>query len=361
MSDDTVAAIREALTHVMDPEIGKDLVSLKMIKGVEFSDGTAKVGVELTTPACPLKSKIEEDVRAAVSAVDGVNAVEVDLTAQVRGAAAESSPIPGVRNSIAIASGKGGVGKSTVSTNIAVALAAEGASVGLLDCDIYGPSIPRMTGSEHDRPEADETAFRPLVRHGLSLMSIGYLVPPGESVVWRGPLIHKAVQQFLTEVAWGELDYLIIDLPPGTGDAQLSLTQTIPLTGAVMVTTPQEISLIDVRRGAAMFDKVKVPILGVVENMSGFACPHCDEVSDIFARGGGQRVAREMNVPFLGEVPIDPAVRVGGDDGIPSVVSHPDSASTKAFTQVARSLAGRVSQMNVSGGVSFGQSLPVIK
>jgi len=361
MSDSMETAIRDALTHVLDPEIGKDLVTLDMVKGIEVADGTAKVTVELTTPACPLKSKIEGDVREAVSAVEGVDAVEVEFTARVRGTASAESPIPGVRNSIAIASGKGGVGKSTVATNLAVALVAQGATVGLLDCDIYGPSIPQMTGTENDRPTADERAFQPLVRHGLKLMSIGYLVPAGESVVWRGPLIHKAVQQFLTDVAWGELDYLLIDLPPGTGDAQLSLSQTIPLTGAVLVTTPQEISLIDVRRGAAMFEKVSVPLLGVVENMSGFACPHFNEVSDIFARGGGERVAKEMDVPFLGEIPIDPAVREGGDNGMPSVVSHPDSASSRAFVTVAQLMAGRVSQLNVGGGVTFGPSLPVIK
>jgi len=361
MSDTTESAIREALTHVLDPEIGKDLVTLDMVKGIELSGGTAKVTIELTTPACPMKSKIEADVRAAVIAVEGVSAVEVDLTARVRGAATPESPIPGVRNSIAIASGKGGVGKSTVAANLAVALVAEGASVGLLDCDIYGPSIPRMTGTEAVRPTVDDRGFQPVLRHGIKLMSIGYMIPPGEAVVWRGPLIHKAVQQFLTDVVWGDLDYLIIDLPPGTGDAQLSLTQTIPLTGAVLVTTPQEMSLIDVRRGAGMFAKVSVPLLGVVENMSGFVCPHCQEVSDIFARGGGKKVAQELDIPFLGEVPIDPVVREGSDDGTPSVATHPDSASSQAFREVARLMAGRVSQLNVGGGVSFGQSLPVIK
>jgi ATP-binding protein involved in chromosome partitioning len=355
------AAITEALKNVLDPEIGKDLVTLDMVKGIELADGKASITVELTTPACPLKSKIEEDVRAAVVAVDGVESVNVDFTAQVRGTMTPGSVIPGVRNSIAVASGKGGVGKSTVATNLAAALVAEGASVGLLDCDIYGPSVPRMTGTQNSVPTADERAFQPVTRHGLKLMSIGYLVPPEESVVWRGPLVHKAIQQFLTDVDWGDLDYLLIDLPPGTGDAQLSLTQTIPLTGCVLVTTPQEISLIDVRKGAGMFEKVSVPILGVVENMSGFACPHCDEVSDIFARGGGAQVARELDVPFLGEIPIDPAVREGGDSGVPSVVTHPESASTKAFREVSRFLAGRVSQLNVKGSVGFKQSLPVIK
>jgi ATP-binding protein involved in chromosome partitioning len=218
-----------------------------------------------------------------------------------------------------------------------------------------------MTGTEAERPAAGEDKFEPVFRHGIALMSIGYLVPPDQSVVWRGPLVHKAIQQFLGDVNWGELDYLVIDLPPGTGDAQLSLSQTIPLTGAVMVTTPQEISLLDVRKGASMFAKVSVPLLGVVENMSGFACPHCGEVSYIFDRGGGERVARELDAPFLGAIPIDPAVRVGGDEGTPTVLSHPDSVAAKAFREVARTLAGRISSLNLSGGLSFGTPLPVIR
>jgi len=363
MPDDALTdPIREALKTVLDPEIGKDLVTLNMVKAISVEDGRAAVTVELTTPACPLKEKIEGDVRAAVEKVEGVSGVDVEFTANVRGApAVADDPIPGVKNTIAVASGKGGVGKSTVAVNLAAALLAEGASVGLLDCDIYGPSVPRMTGSQAMQPEATETAFIPLERHGLKLMSIGYLVPPNESVVWRGPLVHKAIQQFIVDVAWGELDYLVIDLPPGTGDAQLTLTQTIPLTGSVLVTTPQEISLIDVRKGAGMFAKVSVPILGVIENMSGFACPHCGEVSDIFDRGGGAQVASELDVPFLGEVPIDPAVREGGDGGVPSVVSHPDSASSKAFREVGRVLAGRISQLHEAGGVGFKGSLPVVK
>jgi ATP-binding protein involved in chromosome partitioning len=362
MSDEsTVELVRQALSGVLDPEIGKDLVTLNMVKGIEVDDGKAHVTVELTTPACPLKSKIEADVHEAVSAVPGVDRIEVDFTSNVRGAGfSHESPIPGVKNSIAVASGKGGVGKSTVAVNLAVALAKEGASVGLLDCDIYGPSIPRMTATQGVTPEAGADKFMTVNRHGLRMMSIGYLVPPGQAVVWRGPLIHKAIQQFLQDVDWGELDYLVIDLPPGTGDAQLSLTQTIPLTGAILVTTPQEISLIDVRKGASMFEKVSVTVLGVVENMSGFACPHCGETSEIFDRGGGRKVAEELDVPFLGEVPVDPAVRVGGDEGVPSVASHPDSASSQAFAEVARVLAGRVSQLHIGGAVRFKKSLPTV-
>jgi ATP-binding protein involved in chromosome partitioning len=361
-SPDPTAAIREALKSVLDPELMQDLVTLDMVKAIGVTGSTAKVTVELTTPACPLKKKIEDDVRAAVTAVPGIDAVEVKFTSRVRGAPAiAGNPIPGVKNTIAVASGKGGVGKSTVAVNVAAALVREGARVGLLDCDIYGPSVPTMTGTVSDQPSVGEAKLEPLMRHGLKLMSIGYLIDPKQPVVWRGPLIHKAIQQFIHDVNWGDLDYLLIDLPPGTGDAQLSLSQMIPLTGAVIVTTPQEISLIDVRRGAAMFGKVNVTLLGVIENMSGFACPHCSEVTKIFDEGGGERVAKELDIPFLGAVPLDLGVRRGGDEGTPSVITHPDAESTAAFVKVARYLAGRVSQLNVGGAVGFRQALPVLK
>jgi ATP-binding protein involved in chromosome partitioning len=319
-----------------------------MVRNIAVDGGKAVVGVELTTPACPLKGKIEGDVRDAVAAVPGVSEVQVDFSANVRAApAVAENPIPGVKNTIAVASGKGGVGKSTVAVNLAMALVDEGAAVGLLDCDIYGPSVPLMTGTSGLQPMAGENKFLPLIRHGLRLMSIGYLVPPGESVVWRGPLIHKAIQQFIGDVDWGELDYLFIDLPPGTGDAQLSLTQTIPLTGAIMVTTPQSVAVIDVRKGADMFAKVDVPLLGIVENMSFFICPNCKEEHEIFARGGGRAIAEELQVPFLGELPLEGVVREGGDGGIPAVLSHKEAPSSQAFLALARSLAGRISQRNL--------------
>jgi len=351
MSDSaTPEQVMEALKSVLDPEIGKDLVTLNMIKDVTIDGKKATVAVELTTPACPLKSKIEGDICDAVAAVPGVEEVQVDFSAQVRGApAAPENPIPGVKNTIAVASGKGGVGKSTVAVNLAMALVEEGAAVGLLDCDIYGPSVPLMTGTSGLQPMAGENKFMPLIRHGLRLMSIGYLVPQGEAVVWRGPLIHKAIQQFISDVDWGELDYLFIDLPPGTGDAQLSLSSTIPLTGAVMVTTPQNVAVIDVRKGADMFRKVKVPLLGIIENMSYFICPNCKEKHEIFARGGGRQIAEELGVPFLGELPLEGVVREGGDNGIPAVLSHTDAPSSLAFRAMARSLAGRISQQNLSG------------
>ncbi len=349
MSDNaTPEKVIQALKSVLDPEIGKDLVTLNMIKDVTVDGANAVVVVELTTPACPLKDKIKEDVREAVLDVPGIDEVEVQLTARVRGAPGPAdNPIPGVKNTIAVASGKGGVGKSTVAVNLAMALVDEGASVGLLDCDIYGPSVPLMTGTSGLQPMAGEDKFQPIIRHGLSLMSIGYLVPPGKSVVWRGPLIHKAVQQFISDVDWGELDYLFIDLPPGTGDAQLSLTQMIPLTGALMVTTPQDVAIMDVRKGADMFVTVKVPLLGIVENMSYFVCPNCQAKHEIFARGGGRKIAEELGVPFLGEIPLEGVVREGGDNGIPAVLSHQDSVSSQAFLKLARSLAGRISQLHL--------------
>lgn len=348
-NDATKEQVLHALKSVLDPEIGKDLVTLNMVKDVAIDGGTATVAVELTTPACPLKNKIEGDVRDAVAAVAGIEEVKVVFSAQVRGApAVPENPIPGVKNTIAVASGKGGVGKSTVAVNLAMALVDEGAAVGLLDCDIYGPSVPLMTGTSGLQPMAGENKFLPLIRHGLRLMSIGYLVPPGEAVVWRGPLIHKAIQQFIGDVDWGELDYLFIDLPPGTGDAQLSLSSTIPLTGAVMVTTPQNVALIDVRKGADMFRKVDVPLLGVVENMSYFICPNCKEEHDIFARGGGRKIAEELGVAFLGELPLEAVVREGGDNGIPAVLSHPDAPSSLAIKTVARTLAGKISKQNIT-------------
>src|SRR6185295_448829 len=253
---------------------------------------------------------------------------------------------------IAVASGKGGVGKSTVAVNLAVALRLEGARVGLMDVDIYGPSIPLMTGTEGVKPGVVNGRLQPVEAHGLKLLSMGYLVPAGQAVVWRGPMLHKAITQFFEDCDWGEIDYLVVDLPPGTGDVQLSLSQIFPLTGAVMVTTPQQVALIDVIKGANMFERVNVPLLGIVENMSYFVCPCCQTRSEIFSHGGGRRAAKEHDWPFLGEIPIDPSVRVGGDEGTPVVISHPDSVVAKAFRATARTLAGKVSQAVLAGAVS---------
>ncbi len=353
---DLAARVTEALRSVRDPELRNDVVSLDMVKGIEESHGAVTVTLELTTPACPLKGTFEAAVKEAVGRVAGVKSVSVRFPAGRVVTRTGTLRIPsaarlgGIRNVVAVASGKGGVGKSTVAANIALALRDEGAKVALMDADIYGPSQPLMFGVKGRSPEVTaDNRIRPLEAHGIGLISIGLLIEEGRSVVWRGPMIHKALEQFFTDVLWGDPDYLIVDLPPGTGDAQLSLTQLVPMTGAVMVTTPQEVSLIDVRKGADMFRRTKVPILGVVENMSTFVCPCCKAETAIFDRGGGERAAKEWGVPFLGGVPIDPSVRAAGDAGVPVVASHPESAAAEAFRRIARNVACRVSVEVLTG------------
>ncbi len=348
----TKESILEALKQVQDPELHRDIVSLGMVKGVEFGGPKLFLDIELTTPACPMKETIAADVQAAVAPLGIVEPVEINWSAQVASSRGpDAARAPGIKNVLAIASGKGGVGKSTVAVNLAVALAQDGASVGLMDVDIYGPSGPMMTGTVGRKPEVVEGRIHPVEAQGLKLLSMGYLVPEGQAVVWRGPMLHKALTQFFEDVDWGELDYLVVDLPPGTGDVQLSLTQIFPLTGAVMVTTPQAVALADVVKGANMFDRVNVPILGVIENMSTFICPCCSTATAIFDEGGGRTAAEEHGWPFLGAIPIDTTVRAGGDAGTPVVVSHPDSAVAEAFCKTARLLAGKVSQVGRLGKV----------
>jgi len=310
-------------------------------------DGSqVRFAVELTTPACPLRTQIESEARAAVMAIPGVETVDVQMTAnvsadqRVRG----QLEIP-VRNTIAIASGKGGVGKSTVSVNLAIALSQQGAKVGLLDADIYGPNIPMMLGIR-GMPPPHNDKIAPAEGYGLKVMSMGFLVPPDQPIVWRGPMLHSAIRQFLSDVEWGQLDYLIIDMPPGTGDVQLSLAQSVPLTGGVIVTTPQDVALADARKGLVTFTKLEVPVLGIVENMSYFLCPHCGERTEIFSHGGGRDAAEELGVPFLGEIALDMAVRAGGDQGMPIVAAHPESPQAQAIVRVAQALAARVSVVN---------------
>ncbi|MBX6342871.1 MAG: iron-sulfur cluster carrier protein ApbC, partial [Thermomicrobiaceae bacterium] len=329
---------------VRDPEIGRSLVELGMIKGVEIADGAVQVQVELTTPACPLRNRIESDVRQAVMALPGIHDVKVAFSARVRpsgGGMPSKSPLPGVKNTIAVASGKGGVGKSTVAVNLAVALAQDGAQVGLLDADVYGPSIPMMMGVSA-RPMLQDDKIIPVEAFGIKLMSIGFLLDADRPLIWRGPLVSQLISQFLNDVDWGELDYLVIDLPPGTGDAQLTLVQRIPLSGAVIVTTPQDIALQDAIKGLAMFKEVKTTILGIVENMSYFVCPHCGERSEIFGFGGGERTATRYDVPLLGQIPLDTAIRQGGDVGHPIVVAEPESPPAEAFRDAARRAAARL-------------------
>ncbi len=352
MPDISKEAVARALAGVPEPELGKSLGELGMVRGLELTGTKLWAKIQLTTPACPLKDQIQGDVEKAVRPL-GVTSVEIEWDADVaanRGP--DQSKAPGIRNVIAVASGKGGVGKSTVAVNLAAALHLEGARVGLMDVDIYGPSIPLMTGTQDVKPRQREGRILPVEAHGLKLLSMGYLVPAGQAVVWRGPMLHKAITQFFEDCEWGEIDYLVVDLPPGTGDVQLSLSQIFPLTGAVMVTTPQQVALIDVVKGANMFERVNVPLLGVIENMSYFVCPCCATRSEIFSHGGGRRAAKEHGWPFLGEIPIDPSVRVGGDEGTPVVISHPASAVAKAFRETARALAGKVSQAVLAGSVT---------
>jgi ATP-binding protein involved in chromosome partitioning len=340
--ENIMEAVLGALRNVNDPDLHKDLVTLNMIKDLQFDDGKVSFTIVLTTPACPMKDKMKQDAITAVSAVPGVESVEVTMDAnvpsdgQVRGLL----EVP-VRNAVAIASGKGGVGKSTVAVNVAVALAQSGARVGLLDADIYGPNIPTMMGVSQ-LPPALPDKLVPAEAYGVQLMSIGFLVKPGQPLIWRGPMLHSAIRQFLTDVAWSELDYLIIDLPPGTGDAQLSLSQSLPLSGGVIVTLPQQVSLDDARRGLEMFRQLNVPVLGVVENMSYLELPDGTRM-DVFGTGGGERLARESGVPFIGAIPMDPAVRQGGDIGKPVIVTDPDSAVSSALKAVAEDLAAKIS------------------
>jgi ATP-binding protein involved in chromosome partitioning len=342
-------AIFAALSKVQEPELHKDLVTLNMIRDLEVEDSLVRFTIVLTTPACPLKGKIEREAREAVMSVAGVKTVEIKMDASVPsdGRPRGLLDLP-VRNVVAIASGKGGVGKSTVAVNIAVALAQSGARVGLLDADIYGPNVPTMMGINRLPPQTGQK-LTPAEAYGVQLMSIGFLVKPGQPLIWRGPMLHSAIRQFLADVAWAELDYLVIDLPPGTGDAQLSLAQSVPLSGGIIVTLPQQVSLEDARRGLEMFRELNVPILGVVENMSYLELEDGTRM-DIFGTGGGKKLAEAAGVPFLGCIPMDPKVRVGGDKGIPVVVSHPDLPSAKALRGLAEAVAAQLSVAALQGG-----------
>src|SRR3990172_4913938 len=338
-----------ALSKVQEPELNKDLVTLDMIKELTIADGKVEFTVQLTTPACPLRGKIESDARNAVVSIEGVREVVVHLDASVptdgRNRGLIRLPI---RNAVAVASGKGGVGKSTVAVNIAVSLARSGARVGLLDADIYGPNVPTMMGVNNMPPPVGGKML-PAQAHGVRFMSMGFLVPQGQPLIWRGPMLHSAIRQFISDVEWGELDYLIIDLPPGTGDAQLSLSQSLPLSGGVIVTLPQQVSLEDARRGLEMFRTMDVPVLGVIENMSFLELPDGTRV-DVFGQGGGERLATEAEVPFLGATPLDPPARQGGEGGVPVVVGHPDSAVARALTSIAEDLAAKLSVRALTQG-----------
>jgi len=335
-------AVMAALSKVQEPELHDDLVSLNMIRDLQIEDGQVGFTVMLTTPACPLRDQIERESREAVAALSGVESVNVKLDANVPG---DGRPrgileLP-IRNAIAVASGKGGVGKSTLAVNLAVVLAKSGARVGLLDADIYGPNIPTMMGVDH-LPAAGEDKLYPAESYGVKLMSIGFMVKADQPLIWRGPMLHSAIRQFLSDVEWGELDYLVIDLPPGTGDAGLSLAQSLPLSGGLIVTLPQQVSLDDARRGLEMFRQMNVPIFGIVENMSYLELPDGTRM-DVFGTGGGERLAAESGVPYIGSIPMDPAVREGGDQGVPVTISNPDSPVSQALNAVAMDVAAKVS------------------
>lgn len=347
----TKEAVLKALSAVQEPDLGQDLVTLNMIKNLEIEGSHVSFTVMLTTPACPFRGKIEKESKEAVMKVEGVKTVSVKMDSDVpndgRMRGLVKTPI---RNAIAIGSGKGGVGKSTVAVNVAVALAKAGARVGLLDADIYGPNTPTMLGVE-SLPPPQGPRIIPAEAYGLKMVSMGLLVRPGEPLIWRGPMLNSVIRQFLGDVEWGELDYLIIDLPPGTGDAALSLAQALPLSGAVIVTLPQLVSLEDAGRGINMFKKLEVPILGVVENMSYLELPDGSKM-DLFGSGGGEHLSKLTETAYLGGVPIDQTVRVGGDTGKPIVATNPDSNAAKALNEIAEKIAQKVSVAAFGGGKS---------
>jgi ATP-binding protein involved in chromosome partitioning len=346
----------DALKKVQDPELHRDIVSLGMVKDLRIDGTVVSLKVELTTPACPLKDTIQRDVEAVLRQA-GATKIELAWGAQVRGApgVAQSSLTPGVKNIVLVGAGKGGVGKSTVALNLAVALSSQGAKVGLLDADIYGPSLPLGSGTTARPNSKDGKKLEPLEAFGLKLMSIGFLIDPDQALVWRGPMVTGALLQLLRDVNWGELDYLVMDLPPGTGDIPLTLAQNVRAAGVVLVSTPQDVALADVLRAPLMFDKVNIPVLGIVENMSTFVCPHCRQETAIFDHGGAKAAAAKMGIRFLGEIPLDLAVREGGDRGLPIVAGQPDGPQAKAFLEAAQQVAAAISVQNLKA-----PRLPVI-
>ena len=340
----TVDQVLTSLRTVVDPELHKDIVSMGMIKDLAITEGKVSFNLELTTPACPFNSEIEQDVRTAISNI-GVENLDLKVTARVMEGRAISMDelIPDVKNIIAVASGKGGVGKTTIAVNLALALAKSGAKVGLLDADIYGPSVPLMLGAE-ESPQVLKNKIQPPNVEGIKVISMGFFYEQSQQAgIYRGPIVSGIVKQFLTDVEWGSLDYLIIDLPPGTGDAPLTMAQTIPVTGIIIVTTPQDVAMNVAVKAVGMFSKLNVPIVGVIENMSYLQCPHCSEKINIFGKGGGQKISDKFNIPFLGEIPLSPQIMEGSDKGKPIILSEPDSIQANALRKVAKVTAGRIS------------------
>jgi len=344
------SSVLEVLRPVQDPELRKSLVDLNMIRNIKIDNGAVSFTLVLTTPACPLREFIVEDCKIAVKQLPGVETVVVNVTAETpqQKSLPDRTGIAGVKNIVAISSGKGGVGKSTVAVNVAVALAQTGAKVGLLDADIYGPNAPAMMGLESAKVMVQQGAagevLEPAFNHGVKLVSMGFLIDPDQPVIWRGPMLNGIIRQFLYQVNWGELDYLLVDMPPGTGDAQLTMAQAVPMAGAVIVTTPQTVALLDSRRGLKMFQQLGVPVLGIVENMSYFIPPDLpDRHYDLFGSGGGEKTSKELGIPLLGCIPLEIALRQGGDRGVPIVVGESESASAKALSAIASQIAAKVS------------------
>ncbi|HJY33894.1 MAG TPA: Mrp/NBP35 family ATP-binding protein [Vicinamibacterales bacterium] len=341
------AAVLDALRVVIDPDLGKDIVSLGFVKRLAIdASGAVRFAIELTTPACPVKDRLKAEAEQAVTAVAGVTSVDIEMTAAVRTAALPDGarqPVAGVKNVIAVGAGKGGVGKTTVAVNLAVALAQMGSRVGMIDGDIYGPNVPMMLGLHTELVADEQGRIIPAERYGVRVVSMGFLTQEDSAVIWRGPMLHGAIQQFFRQVVWDNLDYLIVDLPPGTGDVALSLSQSVPVSGAIVVTTPQQVALADTRRAVRMYQKLNIRPLGLIENMSHFECPNCGHESDIFGRGAGEGLAHALEIPFLGRLPIYEPIRIGGDGGHPIVLAEPDSAAARAFRSVAEQAAAQIS------------------
>ena len=341
----TEAAVLDALKAVRDPDLNRDIVALKFVKNLRISAGRVAFTIELTTPACPVKDQMREQARAVVAQLPGVTAVDIEMTAQVRStisADMSKAPVDGVKNIIAVGAGKGGVGKTTVAVNLAIALSQCGSRVAMIDGDIYGPNVPIMLGI-NTQLTTDGEKIIPAEQYGIQLVSMAFMTGDDSPVIWRGPMLHGAIQQFFRQVRWTNVDYLIVDMPPGTGDVALSLSQTVPVSGSVVVTTPQTVSIADTRRAVRMYQKLNVPALGLVENMSHFICPTCRHESDIFGKGGGEALASELAVPFLGRIPIYEPIRIGGDTGVPITIGEPDSPAAQAFRAAAERLAAQLS------------------
>ena len=342
----TPAAVLDALRGVRDPDLHKDIVSLGFVRNLSIDGGRVAFVIELTTPACPVKDQMRDQAHALVAGLPGVSSVEIEMTAAVRTTAVGEgtrAPVPGVKNIIAVGAGKGGVGKTTVAVNLAIALSQMGSRVAMIDGDMYGPNVPIMLGLDTQLVADDQGRIIPAEAYGLQVVSMGFMTNDDSAVIWRGPMLHGAVQQFFRQVAWNDVDDLIVDMPPGTGDVALSLSQSVPVSGAIVVTTPQQVSLADTRRAIRMYQKLNIRTLGLIENMSHFACPSCGTETDLFGRGAGESLAGDMSIPFLGRLPIYQPIRVGGDTGRPIVVSEPDSPAARAFRNAAEQAAAQVS------------------